>query len=55
VQTIAIDTEFGLTPGQIADEYDIPETQVREALAFYKAHRTEIDAAIAAEEALAPK
>ena len=55
VQTIAIDTEFGLAPGQIADEYDIPETQVREALAFYGAHRAEIDAAIVAEEALAPK
>lgn len=55
VQTIAIDTEFGMTSGQIADEYDIPETQVREALAFYEAHRAEIDAAIEAEEALAPK
>jgi uncharacterized protein (DUF433 family) len=55
VQTIAIDTEFGLTPEQIADEYDLPETQVREALAFYEVHRAEIDAAIEAEEALAPK
>jgi uncharacterized protein (DUF433 family) len=55
VQTIAIDTEFGMAPRQIADEYDIPETQVREALAFYEAHRAEIDAAIVAEEALAPK
>lgn len=55
VQTIAIDTEFGMTPGKIADEYDIPEKQVREALAFYEAHRAEIDAAIEAEEALAPK
>jgi len=54
VQTIAIDTEFGMSPGQIADEYDIPETQVKEALAFYKVHQAEIDAAIEAEEALAP-
>jgi len=44
-----------MTPGKIADEYDISEKQVREALAFYEAHRAEIDAAIEAEEALVPK
>jgi uncharacterized protein (DUF433 family) len=56
VQTIAIAaTEWGMSTADIANEYDIPETQIKEAQAFYEAHRTEIDAAIAAEESLAPK
>ena len=40
------------TPTQIAAEYSLTETQVNEALAFYEAHRAEVDAAIAAELAL---
>ena len=56
VQTIAIAANtWGMSPAEIANEYDIPETQIREAQAFYEAHRAEIDAAIEAEEALAPK
>ncbi len=53
VQTVAIAAgHWGLSPAQIADEYGIGEAHVREALAFYQAHRQEIDANIAAEEAL---
>lgn len=56
VQTIAIAAnEWGMSSPEIANEYDIPETQIKEAKAFYEAHRAEIDAAIEAEEALAPK
>lgn len=53
VQTIAIAAgHWGLSPTQIADEYGIGEAHVREALAFYQAHRQEIDAFIAAEQTL---
>jgi uncharacterized protein (DUF433 family) len=45
---------WGLSPTDIADQYDLPESRVREALAFYEAHRCEIDAAIASEAALEP-
>jgi uncharacterized protein (DUF433 family) len=56
VQTIAIAAnEWGMSPAEIANEYDISETQIKEAQAFYEAHRAEIDTAIEAEEALAPK
>jgi uncharacterized protein (DUF433 family) len=59
VQTmVAATTNWGLTPTQIAEEYDIREHHVREALAFYEVHRPEIDANIAEEaamEANAPK
>jgi uncharacterized protein (DUF433 family) len=39
-----------MTPAEVAAEYDLPEARVVEALAFYAAHRAEIDAQIAAEE-----
>jgi uncharacterized protein (DUF433 family) len=56
VKTIAIAANtWGMSPLEIANEYDIPEAQIKEAQAFYEAHRAEIDAAIATEEALAPK
>jgi len=45
---------WGMSPAEIADQYDLPESQVKEALAFYEAHRSEIDAAIASETALEP-
>jgi uncharacterized protein (DUF433 family) len=55
VQTIAIaHTRWQQSPSKIADEYDLTETQVQNALAYYETHRTEIDAAIAAEQALEP-
>jgi len=37
------------TPCQIAAEYSLLESQVDDALAFYEAHRAEIDASITAE------
>ncbi len=37
---------------RIAQEYDLTEDRVREALAFYAAHKVEISAAIAAEAQL---
>jgi len=53
VQTVVMATQqWQLTPDQIAAEYALTETQVKEALAFYEAHRQEIDLSIAAEQAL---
>ena len=43
---------MGLTVEQIAAEYDLTESQVEEALAFYEAHRAEVDAALEAEQTL---
>jgi uncharacterized protein (DUF433 family) len=51
VQTVVIaNRQWGMLPAQIAAEYDLTEAQVKDALAFYAAHRVEIDAVIAAEE-----
>jgi uncharacterized protein (DUF433 family) len=51
VQTIVIAAhKWGFSSNQIADEYDISEAQVNEVLAFYPAHRQEIDASIATEQ-----
>ncbi|MGK7900039.1 MAG: DUF433 domain-containing protein [Hormoscilla sp.] len=53
VQTIYIAAQqWGLSPHQIADEYDLTEAQVHDALAFAAAHRQEIETAIAAEQAI---
>jgi uncharacterized protein (DUF433 family) len=53
VQTIAISaSQWGQNPSRIAEEYDLPESLMKEALAFYAAHRTDIDTAILAEEAI---
>jgi len=53
VQTVVVATQaWELSPAQIAAEYDLTEAQVQDALAFYEAHRQEIEAGIAAEEAL---
>jgi uncharacterized protein (DUF433 family) len=53
VQTIVVACrEWGLSVAQAAADYDLPEGQVREALAFYDAHRAEVDAAIGQERAL---
>jgi uncharacterized protein (DUF433 family) len=55
VQTIAIAARaWGLSVTQITEEWDLSERQVTEALAFYAAHRAEIDADIEAEEQMAP-
>jgi len=50
VQTIAMDSQMGLTTEQIAAEYELEVKQIREAKAFYQAHCTEIDANIRAEQ-----
>jgi uncharacterized protein (DUF433 family) len=53
VKTIVVAAKlWNETPAQIAEEYSIPETRVQEALAFYQAHRWEIDTAIRLEEML---
>lgn len=53
VQTIVVALQqWGLSLKQVADEYDLSEVQVSSALAFYDAHRLEIDDAIAVEQAL---
>ena len=54
VQTIALASQTN-TPAEIIEDYDLPPAQVQEALAFYNAHRVEIDAHIQAEAALEPK
>lgn len=54
VQTIAIAAQNN-SPAEIAEDYDLPQVQVQEALGFYEAHRVEIDAHIQAEAALEPK
>lgn len=53
VQSIVIaHQQWGLPPAEIAAQYGVTEAEVQEALAFYLAHRPEIEAAIAAEQAL---
>jgi uncharacterized protein (DUF433 family) len=54
VQTIALASQSN-TPAAIAGDYDLSPIQVQEALAFYEAHRVEIDAHIQAEAVLEPK
>ena len=54
VQTIILASQNN-TPAEVASDYDLPPSQVQEALGFYKAHRVEIDAHIQAEAALEPK
>jgi hypothetical protein len=44
--------QWDLPPACIAEEYGQPESAIRDALAFYGAHRAEIDASLTAEEAL---
>lgn len=41
-------------PAALAEQYDISEALVQEALNFYAAHRAEIDAYIEAEAAMGP-
>jgi len=44
--------DWRMSPAEIAAEYGISEAQVTEALAFYQLHAQEIEAALAAEQAL---
>jgi uncharacterized protein (DUF433 family) len=52
VQTIILDSQIGLSPEQIAAEYEQDVNRISEALTFYKAHRPEIDANIRTEQEL---
>jgi uncharacterized protein (DUF433 family) len=55
VQTLVVAArDWEMTPAQVATEYELAEAQVKECLAFYAAHRQELDALIDADEALAP-
>jgi len=52
VQTVVVAAQaWGLTPTAIATEYDLTVAQVQDALAFYAAHQSEIEAALAVEDA----
>lgn len=54
VQTLALAAEtWGMSPEEIADDYDLAIGQVKEALAFYRTHRAEIDTHIQFEQSLA--
>jgi uncharacterized protein (DUF433 family) len=55
VQTIVEDTKMGTSPEQIAAEYELDDKQIREAQAFYNAHRPEIDANIRTEREVEEK
>jgi uncharacterized protein (DUF433 family) len=53
IQTIVVAVQhWEMVPDQIAAEYGLAEAQVKEALAFYEAHRSEIDADLAIEQAM---
>ena len=55
VQTVVVMAEqWGMTSAEISSEYGLTEAQIEEALAFYAAHRAEIDTDLAAEQALEP-
>ena len=53
VQTLAIAAhKWGMSAAQIADEYNLSEEQVTEALTFYAVNKEQIDLAIASEQEL---
>jgi uncharacterized protein (DUF433 family) len=52
VQTIVTDIKDGQSTEQIASEYELKQERIREAQAFYNAHRLEIDASIIAEQSI---
>jgi uncharacterized protein (DUF433 family) len=55
IQALAVATRrWGMTPAEAAAEYGLTAEQVAGALAFADAHAAEIDAAMAAEERMAP-
>jgi uncharacterized protein (DUF433 family) len=55
VQTIIVDSQLGMSPEQIAAEYELDLNRIQEAQAFYNAHRPEIDANIRVEQDLEEK
>ncbi len=55
VQTVVTHLSHGLTPEQVAAEYEVEAHRIREAQAFYEAHRPEIDGSIHAEQEMEQK
>ena len=55
VQTIVADLKLGMSTEQISAEYELDGDRIRESLACYEAHRSEIDASIRIEEDLERK
>lgn len=54
VQTVAVAREqWGMTAAELAAEYELSPGQIEEALAFYAAHRAEIDTHVEREARLA--
>lgn len=51
VAHIALDTQQGKTPAQIAEDYDLSLRDIMAALRYYQRHRAEIDASIRASDA----
>ena len=53
IQTVVVAArQWEMTPDRIASEYGLTEAQVKEALAFYEARRSEIDADLAIEQTM---
>ncbi|MCL5264974.1 MAG: DUF433 domain-containing protein [Chloroflexi bacterium] len=53
VQTLVLAAnKWGLSPTEIAREYGLRESEVKEALSFYADHRAEVDSSIRTEEAM---
>jgi uncharacterized protein (DUF433 family) len=53
VQTLIVESQdWQMSQAQIAEDHDLTLEQVQEALAFYQAHRAEIDASLAEEQRL---
>lgn len=53
VQTLVVGQHtWAMSVAELADAYGVPEGRVKEALAFYQAHRVEIDASIQADDQL---
>ena len=55
VQTIAVNLSTGMSPEQIAAEFELDVQRIREAEAFYNAHRLEIDQSIQVEQEIEAK
>ena len=55
VQTIVLDEKMGLSLEEIATDHGLVMNQIREAQAFYNAHRPEVDANIQIEQELEDK
>lgn len=55
VQTIVVaNKSWELSAEEIASDYSLSKSQVKEAMSFYDAHKTEIDASIKAEKGMEP-